>query len=34
MAPNVHGTFHELFLPIPEPIRAFGEKKSAHGEVH
>jgi len=27
MARNVHGTFHELFPPIPEPIRTFEEKK-------
>jgi len=28
MARNVHRTFHELFSPIPEPIRAFEEKKA------
>lgn len=28
MARNVHGTFHELIPPIPEPIKAFEEKKA------
>ncbi len=28
MARNIHGTFHELFPPIPEPIEAFEEKKA------
>jgi hypothetical protein len=27
MARNVHGGFHELFAPIPEPIKAFEDKK-------
>lgn len=38
MARNIHGTFHELFPPIPEPIKAFEDKKAriakyAKGEV-
>ena len=28
MARNVHGAFQELFPPIPEPIKAFEEKKA------
>lgn len=28
MARNIHGTFHELFPPIPEPIKAFEDKKA------
>ena len=28
MARNVHGAFHELFPPIPEPIKAFEDKKA------
>lgn len=28
MARNVHGGFHELFPPIPEPIKAFEERKA------
>ena len=28
MAGNVHAGFHELFPPIPEPIKAFEEKKA------
>jgi hypothetical protein len=28
MARNIHGTFHELFPPIREPIKAFEEKKA------
>lgn len=28
MARNVHCAFHELFPPIPEPIKAFEEKKA------
>lgn len=27
MARNLHGTFHELFPPIPEPIQVFKDKK-------
>jgi hypothetical protein len=27
MARHVHGAFHELFPPIPEPIKAFEDKK-------
>ena len=38
MARNIHGAFHELFPPIPEPIKAFEGKKAriakyAKGEV-
>ena len=32
MARNIHGTFHELFPPIPEPIRAFEAKKARTNE--
>ena len=28
MVRNVHSTFHELFPPIPEPIKAFEQKKA------
>lgn len=28
MAHNIHGTFHELFPPIPEPIKAFEDEKA------
>jgi hypothetical protein len=28
MARNIHETFHELFPPILEPIKAFEEKKA------
>lgn len=28
MARNIHSTFHELFPPIPEPIRYFEDKKA------
>lgn len=28
MARNIHGTFHELFPPIPGPIKAFEDKKA------
>lgn len=28
MAQNVHSTFHELFPPIPEPIKAFEQEKA------
>lgn len=28
MARNIHGTFHEIFPPIPEPIKAFQDKKT------
>jgi len=28
MARNIHGTFHELFPTIPEPIKAFEDKKA------
>jgi hypothetical protein len=28
MARNVHSVFHELFPPIPEPIKAFEDKKA------
>ena len=28
MARNVHRTFHELFSPIPGPIKAFEDKKA------
>lgn len=28
MARNIHGAFHKLFPPIPEPIKAFEDKKA------
>jgi hypothetical protein len=28
MARNIHGAFHELFPPIPEPIKALEESKA------
>jgi len=28
MARNIHGTFHELFPPISEPVASFKEKKT------
>jgi hypothetical protein len=34
MARNVHGTFHELFPPIPEPIKAFEEEKVRIAKYH
>ncbi len=33
MARNIHSTFHELFPPIPEPIRALEEKKARMGKI-
>lgn len=32
MARNIHGAFHELFPPIPEPIKAFEDKKARVAE--
>jgi hypothetical protein len=32
MARNIHGTFHEIFPPIPEPIKAFEAKKTRIAE--
>ena len=34
MARNVHRGFHELFPPIPEPIKAFEEKKAQIAEYN
>jgi len=34
MARNIHGVFHDLFPPIPDPIAAFGEKKARMAEYN